>query len=173
MVCVFVQRCGESSSSPSLFPFTSLFTHKMWHIKLMDRQSVFENNRKWHICLFLLGLHIRRWDTEKSETQLSETLCASCPACVRSVCTATNLYFGISKSASCLSMKDIHSIFVSQTIPRRCSISFSAASDSHSNQVCRVTEQIIQMKKKEKVKLSAKVWKRTRRITSYFVQSKF
>lgn len=77
-------------------------------------------------------------------------MCASCPACVCSVCIANNLCFGISKSASCLSMKDIHSIFVSQTIPQRCAVSFSAALDSHSNQVCRVTEQIIQMKKKEK-----------------------
>lgn len=103
MVCFFVQRCGEFSPSTPLFPFTNSFTHKMWHIKLMDRQSVFENNRKWHICLFLLGLHIRRWDAEKSDTQLSETVCVSHPACVCSVRIAINLCFEISKSASCLS----------------------------------------------------------------------
>lgn len=86
-------------------------TLKMWHIKLMDRDSVFENNGKWHICLFLLGLHICHCDTKKSETQLSDNVCASRPACVCLVCIATNLCFGISKSASCLSMKDVNSIF--------------------------------------------------------------
>lgn len=95
---------------------------KMWHIKLMDRDSVFENNGKWHICLFLLGLHICRCDTEKSETQLSDNVCTSRPACVGLVCIATNLCFGISKSASCLSMKDIDSIF---DVSPETSLSFS------------------------------------------------
>lgn len=59
-----------------------IHTLKMWHIKLMDRDSVFENNGKWHICLFLLGLHICRYDTEKSETQLSDNVCVPPCMCV-------------------------------------------------------------------------------------------
>lgn len=84
---------------------------------MMDRLLVFELNRKWHICLFLLGLHIRCWDTERSETLLSVEVCVCPRVHVNAECVTINLYFEISKSASCLSGKDIHSIFVSQMIP--------------------------------------------------------
>lgn len=134
----------SSSSSPFHRKMKSLIhILKKWHVKMMDRHSVFEPNRKWHICLFLLGLHIRCWDTKRSETLLSVDVCVSQCAGVCWACVTVNLYFEISKSGSCLSMKDIHSIFVSQMIPQRRYISSPDASDSHSNQVCKVAAQRI------------------------------
>lgn len=115
-------------------------TLKKWHIKMMDSRSGFELNRKWHICLFLLGRHIR-YPPKRSETRLSEDTRVSRRVCVYSVCVTVNLCFEISKSASCLSRKDIHSIFVSPTIPQRCYTSRPDALHSHSNQVCKVAQQ--------------------------------
>lgn len=110
----------------------------------MDRQSAPQLNRKWHICLFLLGLHIHSETALGSRHSYPQTcvcVCASGCAGVCKVCVTINLYFEISKSASCLSGKDIHSIFVSQMIPQRSFISAPDASDFHSNQVCKVAEQ--------------------------------
>lgn len=94
---------------------------------------MFELNEKWHICLFLLGLQICCWDTKRPETLLCVVLCAHW--------VTINLYFRMSKSASCLSGKDIHSIFVSQMILQRCCFSTTHAPHSPSNQVCEVAEQ--------------------------------
>lgn len=84
---------------------------------MIDSHRVFELNRKWHICLFLLGLHIRCWDTERSEAHLPVEAYVHPSVHVYGKCVTVNLYFEINKSASCLSGKDIHSIFVSQMIP--------------------------------------------------------
>lgn len=70
---------------------------------------------------------------KRPETLLCVVLCAHW--------VTINLYFKMSKSASCLSGKDIHSIFVSQMILQRCCFSTTHAPHSPSNQVCEVAEQ--------------------------------
>lgn len=119
--CLMSEILASSSRTLShTYTHTNTFTHEHTHTNtqkcctnMMDGHSGFDTNRKWHIRLFLPGLHILHYGSGRSATSgPPPDLCVSPHPCVFSVCVAINLYFEISESAACLSAKDIHSILL-------------------------------------------------------------
>ena len=105
--------------------FGSLLPHPIWNelygviptlclgrINMTDRPSFFELNAKWHVCLFLSGLHIRcALPQGLGHRQTQGGVYLVCKF-MQSV-SYYQCVFEISESACCLARKDIHSISVS------------------------------------------------------------